>query len=342
MSAPVTANQATAPPIDVSNLFSVKGLVALVTGGGSGIGLMLTQSLASAGAKRIYIAGRRLSVLQEAADRINSSLPTTSTSQSQPVVVPLECDVTSPTSLASLVSQISADPYTGYLNLLACNAGVGGPQVSAVNKETGEPKTLQQFREENLAVDFDKEWETTFKVNVGSVWYTAMACLELLEKGNKLASGEEAGKPGGHEGKKEGGGVWRESSSQIVVTSSIAAFNKAAPGGWAYGASKAAATHVGKQLAVLLPRWGIRCNVLCPGLFPSEMAAPIVQAAGGSMTGGGVIPLDKKTVPLGRMGDEFDMAGQILYLASRAGAYLNGNVIVVDGGRLTTFPSTGY
>ena len=72
------------------------------------------------------------------------------------------------------------------------------------------------------------------------------------------------------------------------------------------------------------------------------MAAPIGQAAGGSMTGGGVIPLDKKTVPLGRMGDEFDMAGQILYLASRAGAYLNGNVIVVDGGRLTTFPSTGY
>lgn len=36
---------------------------------------MMTQSLASAGAKRIYIAGRRLSVLQSAADKINSSLP---------------------------------------------------------------------------------------------------------------------------------------------------------------------------------------------------------------------------------------------------------------------------
>lgn len=331
MSAPVTANQATAPPIDVSNLFSVKGMVALVTGGGSGIGLMLTQSLASAGAKRIYIAGRRLPVLQSAADSINSSLPSSSTSSSiprEPVVVPLECDVTSPSSLSALVSHISQDPYTGYLNLLLCNAGVGGPQVSAVHKETGQPKTLKEFREENLAVDFEKDWEGTFKVNVGSVWYTAMTCLELLEKGNTLA--------------QQGQGVWKESSSQIVVTSSIAAFNKAAPGGWAYGASKAAATHVGKQLAVLLPRWGIRCNILCPGLFPSEMAAPIVQAAGGSMTGGGIIPLDKKTVPLGRMGDEFDMAGQILYLASRAGAYLNGNVIVVDGGRLTTFPSTGY
>lgn len=60
------------------------------------------------------------------------------------------------------------------------------------------------------------------------------------------------------------------------------------------------------------------------------------------MTGSGVIPLEKTVVPLGRMGDEQDMGGQILYLASRAGAYCNGNIIVVDGGRLTTFPGTGY
>ena len=73
------------------------------------------------------------------------------------------------------------------------------------------------------------------------------------------------------------------------------------------------------------------------------MSAPIVQAAGGSMTGSnGAIPIDKNQVPVGRMGDELDMEGQILYLASRAGAYCNGNVIVVDGGRLGTFPSTGY
>jgi len=77
-------------------------------------------------------------------------------------------------------------------------------------------------------------------------------------------------------------------------------------------------------------------------VFPSEMAAPIVEAAGGSMDGGATIPLDKNMVPLGRMGDETDMAGQILYLASRAGAYCNGNVMVVDGGRLGTFPGTGY
>ena len=60
------------------------------------------------------------------------------------------------------------------------------------------------------------------------------------------------------------------------------------------------------------------------------------------MAGDGTVPLDTSVVPLGRMGDETDMAGQILYLASRAGAYLNGNTIVIDGGRLGLFPSVGY
>ncbi len=77
-------------------------------------------------------------------------------------------------------------------------------------------------------------------------------------------------------------------------------------------------------------------------VFPSDMSAPIVHAAGGSLTGGDTIPVDTKIVPLGRMGDERDMAGQILYLASRAGAYCNGNTILVDGGRIGTFPGYGY
>jgi NAD(P)-dependent dehydrogenase (short-subunit alcohol dehydrogenase family) len=66
-----------------------------------------------------------------------------------------------------------------------------------------------------------------------------------LDRGNKM------GEFGGGAGE---GGV----SSQVVVTSSIAAFNKAAPGGFAYGASKAAATHIAKMLSVALPKWGIR------------------------------------------------------------------------------------
>ena len=74
-------------------------------------------------------------------------------------------------------------------------------------------------------------------------------------------------------------------------------------------------------------------------VFPSEMSAPIVQAAGGSSEGGNLdyIPLDTSVVPLGRMGNSEDMSGAILYMASKAGGYLNGNVLLLDGGRLGTF-----
>jgi len=45
-------------------------------------------------------------------------------------------------------------------------------------------------------------------------------------------------------------------------------------------------------------------------------------------------------IPERRIGDEDDIAGAILFLASRAGAYCNGNVLVTDGGRLTVNPAT--
>lgn len=45
-------------------------------------------------------------------------------------------------------------------------------------------------------------------------------------------------------------------------------------------------------------------------------------------------------VPLGRTGDMKDVAGVILFMASRAGSYMNGNVQMVDGGRLSLFSST--
>ncbi|KAK4199756.1 hypothetical protein QBC40DRAFT_281402 [Triangularia verruculosa] len=299
-------------PDPISQLFSVKGLVALITGGGTGIGLLLTRTLALAGASRIYILGRRLPVLQSAATSVNTLV-------NKNVVVPLYCDVTSRISISSTASVIASD--AGYLNLVICNAGIGGPQVPLPSSPSEEDlEGFIQAQMESL-----NGWEETMRANVTGVWFTAMGFLGLLHKGNGTGWSTE-------------GGV----SSQVIVVSSIAGFNKSAPGGWAYGASKAAATHVGKMLSGMVTGWGMRANVICPGLFPSEMAAPIVEAAGGSMTGGGLIPLDKSVVPLGRMGDEKDMAGQILYLASRAGAYCNGNVVLVDGGRLGTFPSAGY
>ncbi|KAH7375302.1 short chain dehydrogenase [Plectosphaerella cucumerina] len=278
-----------------ADLFSVNGLVAVVTGGGSGIGRMMTAALAKNGASKVYILGRRGDILEQAASSIG------------PNVVPIVCDVSSKESLQKAAASIESE--VGYINLLVCNAGIGGPQVKPA--EPG--MSAADWAAQHLAHS-KEEYTKVFDVNVSSVWYTAMSFLKLLELGNQKGNVSQ--------------------TSQVITTSSIGAFNKTAPGGWAYGQSKIAATLLGKHLAATLPQWNIRSNVIAPGLYPSEMAAPIVELYGG----GQGIP--KSMVPLQRLGDEQDMAGVILYLASRAGGYCNGTVIVSDGGRIGNFPST--
>ena len=53
---------------------------------------------------------------------------------------------------------------------------------------------------------------------------------------------------------------------------------------------------------------------------------------------GGVFPRD--AIPAERVGTDEDMAGSILYLTSRPGAFCNGNVLVIDGGTLSLLPAT--
>lgn len=284
--------------LDASSLFSVNGLVALVTGGGSGIGLMITKALAQNGAAKVYIAGRRLEVLENAAKAIG------------PTVVPVQCDVTSKDSLQAAAERIRQE--TGYLNLLVCNSGIGGPQVPLIKEET----TVEEWADQNFAIPFE-DYTRTFAVNASSVWFTSMACLKLLDEGNKRANVKQ--------------------SSQVVVLGSISAFNKKAPGGYAYGQSKAAASLAVKHLSVALPKWKIRANCIAPGLYPSEMSAPIVKKY--TSDSGEQESLPAEMIPMQRMGDDQDMAGTILYLASRAGGYCNGVTVTTDGGRLGTFPS---
>ncbi|KXJ89859.1 hypothetical protein Micbo1qcDRAFT_165244 [Microdochium bolleyi] len=290
-------------PLSAASLFHVNGMIAVVTGGGSGIGLMITRALASNGASKVFILGRRLPVLEEAAVAVNTVV-------GADVVVPVQCDVTSTASLAAAQQQIAAT--APHVNLVVCNSGIGGPYGIRAGPDT----TLDEFVDANLAVP-PEDFTHTFAVNTSAVWYTTMAFLKMLDAGNKAR--ESAGQA-----------QQQQPWSQVVVISSIGGFNKQNTGGFAYGQSKAAAIHLVKQLSIALPRWDVRVNAICPGLYPSEMSAPIIAKGG----------IGKDMIPLNRAGDEQDMAGAILYLTSRAGAYCNGNIILSDGGRLGTFPST--
>jgi NAD(P)-dependent dehydrogenase (short-subunit alcohol dehydrogenase family) len=93
---------------------------------------------------------------------------------------------------------------------------------------------------------------------------------------------------------------------------------------FAYGASKAAVHHLSGMLAGLLGPRHVTVNVIAPGPFPARM----MQRSG---------RLEKlvATVPLGRAGSDEDAAGTALFLCARAGAFVNGVVLPLDGGRLT-------
>jgi NAD(P)-dependent dehydrogenase (short-subunit alcohol dehydrogenase family) len=91
---------------------------------------------------------------------------------------------------------------------------------------------------------------------------------------------------------------------------------------YAYSTSKAALHHLTRHMARrLAPE--ITVNAVAPGPFESKMMAATLERFGDAI---------RASNPLRRIGEPEDMAGVAIYLASRAGAYLTGTVIPVDGG----------
>lgn len=119
----------------------------------------------------------------------------------------------------------------------------------------------------------------------------------------------------------------------IVVTASVAGL-RAGAGSVAYSASKAGLINVVQTTAQLLAGTGIRINAVAPGLVETGMTQPLFDAARSRGREGRIGQLN----PLRRAGETAEIAEVVAFLASDAAAYVNGQVLAVDGGLSSSLP----
>jgi len=153
---------------------------------------------------------------------------------------------------------------------------------------------------ETLAAYPESGFDKVMDTNVKSVFFLTRDLVPLLEKASA------PGDPG-----------------RVINIGSIDGIKVPSVENYAYAPSKAAVHHLTRVLAVKLGPLGVTVNAVAPGPFESQMTKWLLEN------------FQKKIeadCPLGRIGAPADMAGVAIYLASRAGAYVNGVVIPVDGG----------
>ncbi|KAI8632149.1 NAD(P)-binding protein [Xylariaceae sp. FL1651] len=283
---------------DAQNLFNVKGFVAVVTGGGSGIGLMATQALAANGAK-VYITGRRMEALETAA---KEHQPKSGEGQ----IVPIgPCDVTKKEDLERLVEDISKKEK--YINMLVCNAGVSGPKAEPEHSDAGDLRA-RLWNNEDVS-----QWQDTYQTNVTAVYFTTVAFLPLLQAAMHPK------------------GPLEPYSASVLTISSMSGIMRHAQGHFSYNTAKGATVHLTKLMSAEFQKTGIRVNSIAPGYFPSEMTAKESDDRQKSHVPEEKIQ-EKGHVPLERPGRETEMGMSVLYLAKNQ--YVNGEIIAVDGGVL--------
>ncbi|HLA21281.1 MAG TPA: SDR family oxidoreductase, partial [Pseudolabrys sp.] len=144
-----------------------------------------------------------------------------------------------------------------------------------------------------------EEWHKVLGVDLDAVFHNAQEAARRM-----LA----AGKPGA-----------------IVNISSVLGFG-VSKGVAAYATAKAAVIQITKALAVELAFKGVRVNAIAPGWFVTEINDKYLLSEAGAAI--------KRDIPMGRFGNEGDLDGALLLLASDAGSYITGATIVVDGGQV--------
>jgi len=256
------------------DLFKLDGKVALVTGGGRGLGKFIATGLAEAGAD-VVITSRKMKNLEATASLLEK--------ETGRKVMPIACDVAKEEEVEKMVQAVR-DRF-GRIDILVNNAGAtwGAPTL-----------------------DFPLErWDQLFNVNVRGVWILTQKVARIM--------------------KEQGGGNIINISSVMGLRGSEEMVHPAVP----YNSTKAAINLLTMNLAVKLAPYKIRVNAIAPGFFRSDMMAyiekPEFKEAADAIIG---------SIPLRRIGDEDDIKGLVVFLASDASAYMTGHIVVNDGGMI--------
>ncbi|KAI0020431.1 short chain dehydrogenase [Xylariomycetidae sp. FL0641] len=283
----------------ISSLFNVSGRVALVTGGSSGVGFMISQGLVKNGCK-VYICGLASDSIDDKVKELKDL--------GGGEVIGFPGDVGSKEGIAAIAEFVSSrEPH---LDVLVSNAGIRRDAPTQCNVLTASLSELQA----SLWSHNYSDWEASFRVNTSAHFYLSVALLPLLAAAADLDLGD------GRKGRQEGRG-------SVVVTSSCASMHNCTNVDMmSYATSKAATDHLVALLASKFARWYVRVNGIHPGFVPSQMN-PI-----GAEDNMFANLIDK--VPAKRVGNMEDLAGTIIYLSSQAGSYVDGRSLCLDGGRV--------
>lgn len=254
----------------MKDLFNISGKIAVVTGGSSGIGLMIAKGFVEAGA-RVYIASRKAAVCAEVARELSKS--------GECIAIPADL---STEAGAKALGDVIKERETG-VDILVNNAGAtwGAP--------------FEEFPESG--------WDKILSINVKGPFFLTRELMPLLKK---AAS--------------------KEDPSRIINVGSVDGFRTGGPA-FSYGASKAAIHQMTQNWASQFAGDQITVNCIAPGPFPSKMMAFMTENEENRK-------MLESHVPLGRIGRAEDAAGLAIFLSSRAGSFMTGNIIPLDGGVL--------
>jgi NAD(P)-dependent dehydrogenase (short-subunit alcohol dehydrogenase family) len=251
--------------MNYADMFRLEGQVALVVGGGSGIGQASAEALAAHGA-RVIVADARLEAAKQTLERIQAAGGEAELAQ---------LDILDAAAVRALVEATVA--RHGRLD-----SAVSTPSINV-------RKPLLEYT--------DEEFDRVISLNLKGTFHV------LAEAGRAMA---------------------RQGSGSLIAFSSIRSL-VVEPGQGVYAATKAGTVQMIRALAAELGPRGVRANAIGPGVIDTPLTAPIKNQPEWYAA------YAAKSV-FGRWGRPEEVAGAVVFLASRASSYVTGTILFVDGG----------